>query len=77
MKIEITSLDKNLLADLDGQTDGWEAHHIGDYHVAFSPDAGRGGAVYVGSGSSGYTAWTDASSADEVADRFARDEMSN
>ncbi len=45
------------------------------YHIAFNADAGRGGIVFVGSGSSGETFWTDAESPDEVLSRFLSDDM--
>lgn len=84
--IDINTLDKNLLADLDGDLNGWTAYEAeypnatvsGQcYHIVFNDDARRGGIVFVGSGSSGHTEWTDASSAADVLARYEADEMAN
>lgn len=83
--IDIATLDKNLVADITGE-DGFhafQAEYEGAtvenqcYHIAFNADAGRGGIVFVGSGSSGSgeTFWTDAESPDEVLSRFLADDM--
>jgi hypothetical protein len=82
-QINMTDLDKNLLADVDS-VPGYTAHEF-DYegatvsnqcwHVVHSADDRRGGIVFVGSGSSGYTAWTDAVTPEEVLERFLADEM--
>lgn len=85
-RIEITDLDKNLIADLEGSTAGFEAFEADDpeatvsnqaYHIVFSADARRGGIVFVGSGSSGATSWTDAATAQEALDRYLADDMIN
>lgn len=82
-QIDITSLDRNLVADIAGE-EGFEAFQAEYpeatvenqcYHIAYNADAGRGGIVFVGSGSSGETAWTDAESPEEVLARFLSDDM--
>ncbi len=82
-KIDISTLDPALVADIAGE-EGFEAFQAEYpsatvsnqcYHIAFSSDAGRGGVVFVGSGSSGETAWTDAESPEEVLERFLSDGM--
>ena len=84
--IDISTIDANLLDDLYGDTSGYtafEADYSGAavsnqcYHIVFSADDQRGGIVFVGSGSSGETSWTDAASPDEVLARFESDDMSN
>lgn len=83
-KINLADLDSNLIADLDGETAGWEAREYAYdaatttnqlWHVVYSPEIGRGGIVLVGSGSNGMTAWTDAASADDVLRRHLAGEM--
>lgn len=83
-KIELTALDANLIADLGDDAAGYEAFEaVYDgatvsnqcYHIVFNANHRRGGIVFVGSGSSGVTGWTDAASANEVLTRFAADEM--
>ncbi len=84
LKIDIAALDANLLAEIAGEEDSYEAFEAPyegatvanqAYHIVFSKDHNRGGIVFVGSGSSGSTAWTDASSPDEVLARFVEDDM--
>ncbi len=81
--IDIATLDKNLVADIAGE-DGFKAFQAEyegatvenqRYHIAFNADSGRGGIVFVGSGSSGETFWTDAESPAEVLSRFLADDM--
>ncbi len=82
--IDISTLDPALVADIAGEEgfQAFEAEYPGAtvanqcYHIAFNADAGRGGIVFVGSGSSGETAWTDAESPEEVLARFLSDDMS-
>ena len=82
--IALSAIDDNLVDDLHGDTMGVEAcvydypdATVGNqcYHVVFCPDVMRGGIVLVGSGSSGDTSWTDASSPDEVFELYLADEM--
>lgn len=70
-KIYISDLDANLIADLGDNVDGFEAFEadypyatVGNqaYHIVYNQATGRGGIVFVGSGSSGSTYWTDAES---------------
>ena len=81
--INMTDLDKNLIADINGAT-GYTAHEFAYegatvsnqcWHIAHNADDCRGGIVFVGSGSSGETFWTDAATPDEVLSRFLADEM--
>lgn len=52
-KIEITELDANLLADLEGATQGWELHEVaaddadGVWQVLWNAEHNRAGLVYV------------------------------
>ncbi|MGL0786510.1 hypothetical protein [Xanthomonas translucens] len=82
--INITTVDANLLADLDGNAAGYTAYQADYeqatvsnqcYHIVYNADDGYGGIVFVGSGSNGVTSWTSASSAEDVLGRFERDEM--
>jgi hypothetical protein len=47
------------------------------YHILYSAEIGRGGIVLVGSGSSGQTSWTDATSAQDVLTRYLTDSLLN
>ena len=84
IKISLTDLDTNLLAEIAGEEASYEAFEAAYdgatisnqcYHIVFAKDYNRGGIVFVGSGSSGVTEWTDAASADDVLARFISDEM--
>lgn len=84
IQIQIAELDVNLMADIGLL--GWQAFQADYegatvsnqcYHIVFNALEQRGGIVFVGSGSSGRTHWTDADSAQEVLDRFLSDEMCN
>jgi len=81
-KINLSDVDSNLLADLGDNTDGFEAFEFDypdatvsnqGYHIVYNAEIGRGGVVMVGSGSNGVTAWTDATSADDVLARCIAD----
>lgn len=83
--IDIRTLDTNLLADMAGENlSDYAAYEADDAtatvsnqscHIVFNAGAQRGGIVFVGSGSNGVTSWTDASSPDEVLERYLADEM--
>ena len=84
LRLDIVQIDRNLLADIDGDTTGWELYEGEDPHatvanqafqVVFSPDHRRAGIVFVGSGSSGHTSWTDATSPDEAMQLFHDDDL--
>lgn len=81
-KIDIITLDNNLLADIDGDTTGYELHEQDDegapgvWQILWHAQGGRAGLVYVGSGSNGATLWTDAASPEEAYRRLKNDEMS-
>jgi hypothetical protein len=76
-------LDANLKSELDALCYDFffAAEFDGDFrtgnglHIAYCPEAGRAGLVYVGSGSSGVTAWTDCDSAEDALRRYLDDEM--
>ncbi len=81
--IDITTLDPALASDIAGD-EGFQAYEAEYpdatvsnqcYHIAFNQESGRGGIVFVGSGSSGVTHWTDAESPAEVLSRFLSDDM--
>lgn len=76
-QIAITDLDRNLYNDIDNLSD-FKAYAYGsrEYQIVYSDLRGRGGIVYIGSGSSGETFWTDANSAEDVLLRFFDDDMS-
>lgn len=81
IKIDLTDLDRNLLADIasDTATD-WAAYEVaandlGGYQIIHSAEYERGGVVYIGSGSSGATEWTDAATPEEVLERLHADDM--
>lgn len=83
-RIELSDVDRNLRADLGDDLDGVEAYRaeypgatVGNqcYHIVFCPKAGRGGIVFVGSGSSGTTFWTDADDPFDVLVRYFADGM--
>lgn len=80
-KIDITHLDNSLLADIDGNTEGYELHEQaaengGDYQIIWHAAARRAGLVYVGSGSNGMTLWTDADSPEDAYRRLQNDDLS-
>lgn len=76
-------LDPNLATELDAPNAAcfFAAEYEGGFRtgngvqIAYYADAGRAGLVYVGSGSSGMTAWTDCASADDALRRFLDDDM--
>lgn len=83
-QIEWNDLDRNLKADIDTPEPGWkfftapyEAATVPNqcYQIVYNADAQRGGIVFVGSGSSGLTHWTDAATPEEVLTRFLADDM--
>jgi len=79
----------DVVADLRDELDdtdpsewtAWEAPYEGAtvsnqcYQIVHHAEAQRGGIVFVGSGSSGLTSWTDAATPDEVYDRHLADDM--
>jgi len=77
-------LDDNLRADiadddgydyeLYGSYDGCD-HNLGYVQILWCPETMRAGLVYVGSGSSGATSWTDASGPEDALRRYLEDEM--
>lgn len=81
--IELSTLDESLAADLDA--DGFAAFFAAEFdgdfrtgngiHIAWHDKSGRAGLVYVGSGSSGMTSWTDAGSPEDALRRYLDDEM--
>ncbi|WP_280192141.1 hypothetical protein [Delftia sp. PS-11] len=81
-KIEISTIDANLLADISGDIAGWELFEAassefdGVWQVLWSEEAGRAGLVYVGNGSDGATLWTDAASPEDAFSKLQADELS-
>lgn len=82
--IDISNIDNSLLSDLAGNLAGYAAFEANDdtatcsnqcYHIVFCADQSRGGIVFVGSGSNGMSAWTDADSASDVLEQFIAGEM--
>lgn len=82
--IDFADLDHNLRADIDAPAAEFTAWEVDPedktvsnqcYHIVHHAGARRGGIVFVGSGSSGMTAWTDADTPQEVLERFLADEM--
>jgi hypothetical protein len=45
--------------------------------IVWYPEYGRAGLIYVGSGSSGWTVWTDASSPEDALRRYLDDDIAN
>lgn len=83
-KIDIAEIDQTLLADLDGNTDGCELYEFPyeqatvsnqRYQLVWSAENSRAGIVFVGSGSSGATSWTDATSPEDAMQRYLADDM--
>ena len=84
-QISMDELDANLVADVAGAS-GYCAYRF-DYegatvsnqgwHVVHNAETQRGGIVFVGSGSSGCTNWTDAATPEEVLERNISGEMVN
>jgi hypothetical protein len=82
-KIDISQIDRNLLADLDGTADGCDLYEFPyeqatvlnqRYQLVWSAENSRAGIVFVGSGSSGDTAWTDAASPEDAMRRYLADD---
>lgn len=84
-EIDFADVVSDLRDECDGEADGWTAwtadalHDAPNaaLHIVHHADAQRGGVVYVGSGSSGLTSWTDAATPAEVLIRYWRDDMRN
>lgn len=84
-KIEIASLTPELREELDDVD--FEAFEAGEMEhgfatgnalqIAWHAQAHRAGIVYVGSGSSGATSWTDARSPEDALQRYLNDDMIN
>lgn len=83
-QIEISDLVSDLRSEMDAperEWTAWEAPYENAtvsnqrYQIIHHAEAQRGGIVFVGSGSSGLTSWTDAATPDEVFDRFVAGDM--
>jgi hypothetical protein len=83
-KIDISELDAALLADIDGDTSSWVLYEVPAANasvanqrvqILFSSDHNRAGIVFCGSGSSGVTSWTDASTPEQAYERYTNDDM--
>ena len=87
MQIALDNLDPNLVADLAGDTStGWTLYQLSyegatvsnqHWQVLWHEQTGRAGVVFCGSGSSGATHWTDASSPQDAVRRVVEDEICN
>lgn len=68
--IDLTQLDRNLLADIESDLSSWTLHEqaedSGDWQILWHAAGRRAGLVYVGSGSDGRTYWTDATSPEDA-----------
>ncbi|MGS4989928.1 hypothetical protein ACVDG9_18335 [Roseibium sp. RP-7] len=83
-KIALADIDANLREEMDAV--GFTAYRADEMnadgfltgnaiHIIYHDEAGRAGLVYVGSGSSGLTGWTDASSPEDALRRYLVDDM--
>jgi len=79
-KICITDIDENLLANLNGKTEGWKLYRANDpdeskpsrrdyFQIIYNDKEKRAGVLYVGNGSNGYPDWTDCGSSQEAVAR--------
>jgi hypothetical protein len=85
-EIDISEIHENLLEDIGGSTTGWSLHK-GEYQdktvsnqhyqIVFNHESNRAGIIFCGSGSSGHTEWTDATSAENAFARFLNGTMAN
>ncbi len=82
--IEIADVVAELRDEIDTDPSEWtaweapyEAATVSNqrYQIVHHAEAQRGGIVFVGSGSSGLTSWTDAATPDEVYDRYLAEDM--
>lgn len=84
-EIGLCDVASDLRDECDGEPEGWtawaadapQAGPNGGLQIVHHAEAQRGGVVYVGSGSSGITSWTDAATPAEVLIRYWRDDMRN
>lgn len=86
-EMDMSDLDANLANDLrevGETTEGYalygDREHAGDapgaeLQILWHEEAGRAGIVYTGSGSSGLTTWTDASSPEDALRRYVEDDI--
>ena len=87
MQIELERLYSNLADDIAGDTStGWTLHELPYaaatvsnqcWQVLWHENYRRAGIVFVGSGSSGTTYWTDASSPEDAVRRVVEDDIRN
>ena len=84
-QIDITNIDANLAADINGETGTWTLHEAQAYKGDYVHDhtlqivycSGRAGIVLCGNGSSGHTSWTDCNDPADALHRYLNDEMCN
>ena len=83
-EIEMNDLSRDLRDEADG--DGWKAYELYPdesdvanqrLQIVWNASAKRAGIVFVGSGSSGHTSWTDATSPEDAVRRYLEDDMCN
>lgn len=86
--LDIADLDDNLAQDISDDPEGTiyelyeDTAHAGDapnaaLQILWIPEILRAGIVYTGSGSSGMTTWTDASSPEDALRRYVEDDIRN
>ena len=68
------SADEDVECELYGSFEGCDPD-LGSLQILWCPETMRAGIVYVGSGSSGATSWTDASGPEDALRRYLEDEM--
>lgn len=82
----VENVDESLLADIGDDLTGWVVAELpymradgfrdnSSLQAVYNAEVGRAGLVVVGSGSSGYTEWTDAGSIADAFERFVTDNM--
>lgn len=85
MQVTLDNTSRNLTDDIGADLSGWTVHEFEApgstvsnqaWQVVYCADAGRAGLVFVGSGSSGHTLWTDADSAEDAYNRMLADALS-
>ena len=85
MQTTAENTDRSLLDEIGADLSGWTTHTFDApeatvsnqaWQVVFNAEAGRAGLVFIGSGSSGHTLWTDANSADDAYQQMLEDRLS-
>lgn len=86
MQTTIDNTSVNLTDDIGSDLSGWTTSEYAyegatvsnqRWQIVFNATLGRAGIEFLGSGSSGDTRWTDATSADDAYQRLIDDDLSN